>query len=74
MAKRIKHEAVDIATCCEKSSNPVRGTFFVGRPAMTLEYQLTSVILLWIVVIQTNSRAGLCFEDQCEVLLTLRLN
>ena len=36
--------------------------------------QPLSITLLWIVGIQTNSQAELCFEDQHEALLTLRLN
>ena len=36
--------------------------------------QPLSMTLLWIVGIQTNSRAELCLEGQHEALLTLRLN
>ena len=29
VAEQIKHEASDMLTCCEKSSNPVRSRFFI---------------------------------------------
>ena len=37
VAEWIKHQASDMFIYCEKSSNPVRGRFFINRPAVTLK-------------------------------------
>ena len=37
VAERIKNEASDMPTYCEKNSNPVRGRFFISRRAITLK-------------------------------------
>ena len=74
VTERVRYEASDMLTHCKESSNPVRDSFFIIRPAVTLKQNLPPYLFCGLLWFKQIVGPGLCFENQHETLLTLRLN